>query len=227
MAKKNKLKRFVRRKVLNVSQRFISLYEGRIDKRLCGCSLAKYVPSLYRQSMGATGSQSSPYRALKQIFAEEQFTEQDSFLDVGCGKGRVLAYLNSIGCPCPLTGVELNADVAAFTQAWAERFDNITIIHGNAFELDLNRYTVLFLGRPFEPETFYRFIHTLEANMQHPFTLLYWWDTQSGGYLENRPGWERTRRLMVGKKEGLSKYFFGGPQGFSHWEYTPSAAENE
>ena len=97
--------RFIR-KYISLSMRVTHFFDGRKDKRICGCSLVKYVPSLYRETMGATGSESSCYWALDTIFKDFSFDKSDSFIDVGCGKGRILAYLTSRKCPCSLTGIE-------------------------------------------------------------------------------------------------------------------------
>ena len=217
--KKRSLKRFIRRKYLGAHRRLVHFFDGRKDKKICGCSLVKYVPSLYRETMGATGSEATCYWALDKIFEGESLDENDSFIDVGCGKGRVLAYLVSKNYPCSLTGIELNKDVAQYAQSWAQRYKKISIIHGNAFEHDYNSYTVLFLGRPFETEAFHSFINMLEKNLTHPVRFFYWWDTQSGDYLENRKGWTRVRREMIYKSHGL--YMYRCPQRFSLWEYTP------
>ena len=209
----------IKRKYIGASMRITHFFDGRKDKKICGCSLVKYVPSLYRETMGATGSEATCYWALDKIFEGESFDKNDSFIDVGCGKGRVLAYMQSKGYPCSMTGIELNADVAAYAQKWAEKYDNITILNGNAFELDYNEYTVLFMGRPFETETFYRFIDQLEEKLTHKIRLFYWWDTQSGAYLEERKGWTQKRRDWIFKSHGL--YMYRCPQRYTIWEYTP------
>ncbi len=218
MAKKSVWK-IIRRKFRSASIRCAHLFDAGKDRKICGCSLVRYVPSLYRETMGATGSESTCYWALEQIFDGESFSEADSFIDVGCGKGRVLAYLQSKGVPCKLTGIELNRDVAAFAQKWTERYSGITVLNGNAFELDYNAYTVMFLGRPFETEAFCRFIDRLEENQHRKIRVIYWWDTQSGSYLENRTGWNMIRRGVVFKSHGLYMYHY--PQRFTVWEYTP------
>lgn len=217
--KKKVLIKKIKRKYIGASKRVTHFFDGRKDKKICGCSLVKYVPSLYRETMGATGSHSTCYWALDKIFEGETFSEKDAFIDVGCGKGRVLAYMISKEYPCSLTGIELNEDVAAYAKQWSDRYKNITIINGNAFELDYNQYTVLFMGRPFETEMFHKFIDQLEEKLTHNIKLFYWCDTQSGDYLENRKGWVRKRREMICKSHGL--YMYTTPQGFSLWEYTP------
>ena len=66
--------RFIR-KYISLSMRVTHFFDGRKDKRICGCSLVKYVPSLYRETMGATGSESSCYWALDTIFKSVSFDE--------------------------------------------------------------------------------------------------------------------------------------------------------
>ena len=104
-------------------------------------------------------------------------------------------------------------------RAGQKKYPQINIINGNAFELDYDPYTVLFVGRPFETEAFYKFTHHLEATLRHKIRLFYWWDTQSGAYLENRKGWTMLRRDIIYKSHGL--YMYRCPQRFTVWEYTP------
>ena len=207
------------RKCISLSIKIAHLFDGRKDHKICGCSLVQYVPSIYRETMGATGSESTCYWALDQIIGEMEFQKNDAFIDVGCGKGRVLAYLLNKNAPCTLTGIELNKDVAEYAHKWTERYDNVMIINGNAFDLDYNDYGVLFMGRPFETQTFHQFIDQLEETLKHPIKLIYWWDTQSGAYLENKSCWKLIKRGWVFRSHGLFMYHC--PQRYSIWDYTP------
>ena len=212
-------KNFFIRKFITLSMKAACLFDGRKDKKTCGCSLVKYVPSLYRESMGATGSQSTCYWILDRIFKDSSFSESDTFIDVGCGKGRILAYMVYKGYPCSVTGVELNNDVAEFANKWAQKYDNVNIISGSAFDLDYNDYNVLFMGRPFEPEMFYKFIDKLEAELKHPIKLYYWVDQQSGNYLNDRKGWSMHKREKVFFLRGF--FVAHCPQRYSIWTYMP------
>lgn len=212
---------FIIHKFITLSVKCALAIDGIKDRKICGCSLVKYVPSLYRESMGATGSQSTCYFTLDRIFKDSTFSENDSFIDVGCGKGRVLAYMVNKGYPCSLTGVELNADVAEYARNWAKRYENVNIISGSAFDLDYNDYSVLFMGRPFEPEMFHKFIDKLETELKHPIKLYYWVDQQSGQYLKDRKGWEMHIRERLFFLRGFFIYY--SPQGYSIWTYTPDS----
>ena len=47
---------FFMKVVVGVSWRLAQIYDYFIDRKVCGCSLVRYVPSFYRESRGATGS---------------------------------------------------------------------------------------------------------------------------------------------------------------------------
>ena len=203
----------------HLTNKIAELYDYSRDLKICKKSLVKYVPSLYRESRGATGSESTHYWFLDDIFSGAEFSAEDSFIDVGCGKGRVLAYMQSIGFPGKINGVELNEEVAEYAASWAEKYDNINVISGDAFELNYNEYTVLFLGRPFLPEMFKRFVDKLEAELEHPIKFYYWVDQQSGNYLNDRDGWqlEKRQRLFMHGVLCLAPC----PQRYSIWTYSP------
>ena len=79
---------------------------------------------------------------------------------IGCGKGRVLAYLLKSHAPCRLCGIEINEISGRIAQEWTQKYDRADVMIGDAFRLDYNDYTVLFLGRPFLPKTFQQFLES-------------------------------------------------------------------
>ena len=193
--------------------------DARKDKKICGCSLSKYVPTPYKESNGATGSQSTHYCVLEKVYEGAEFSPSDRLIDVGCGKGRVLAFLLSRKFPGQLYGVELTEEVAEFCRKWTEKYDNVTVYSGNAFDLDYNDYTVLNLCRPFLPDMFLKFVEKLEDELVHPIRLFYWVDQESGDLLNDRPGWTMQRRETLYKIHGIPAA--GSVQRYSVWTYTP------
>ncbi len=147
-------------------------------------------------------------------------TEQDVFLDVGCGKGRVLAYLLKSHAPCRLFGIEINEISGRTAQEWTQKYDRVDVMIGDAFRLDYNDYTVLFLGRPFLPKTFQQFLESMEASLTHPITLIYWVDQQSGYMLKDRPGWRKQFGEKLKTVCGLK--IAKVPQSYSIWVYDPN-----
>lgn len=202
--------------------RILNLYDLVIDLGICHMRLGKYVPSVFRDDkngVGSTGSQSTHYLILDKIFSRVELTENDSFIDIGCGKGRVIAYLIRRKAPCKISGVEINEVSGKVACEWSKRYENVNVIIGNAFDIDFNGYNVFFLGRPFLPKTFTEFIEKMEGQLTHPVTFIYWVDQQSGYLLKDRKGWTMLHRGRIHRIKGL--YTCSFPQGCSVWTYDP------
>lgn len=197
--------------------------DSRRDRKICGRSLGRFVPTPYEDRYGATGSQSVPYAGLEEIMNRVSFKEGDSLIDIGCGKGRVLAYLKSSGCKASLTGIELNPEVASVASSWSKDIPGISIICGNAFDIDFDQYTHFFMYRPMDLFTFLSFIKKLEGSLSHPVTLIYYADIESGSYLEEREGWKILARDKVFFKNGC--FIHLEPQRYSIYEFVPSAKQ--
>ena len=205
-----------------LNRRILNVADYLNDRRICGQSLVKYVPSVFRDDpngVGMTGSQSTHYIILNRIFSHIHLDESDCFLDVGCGKGRVLAFLLKQHCPCELYGIEINEISGSVAQEWTQRYSQVHVSIGDVFQLDYNQYTVLFLGRPFLPKTFLSFIERLESTLTHPLTVIYWVDQQSGHLLKNRAGWKIQMREKLEKIHGIK--IANTPQSYSIWVYNP------
>ncbi len=193
-----------------------------IDKRICGESLADSVPSIFRDDkngIGGTSSQSTHYITLKRIFSHIHLSSSDTILDVGCGKGRVLAFLILKKYPCQIFGIEHNDEVSRIATGWAKRYNHVHVLSGDALQLDYNPFTVLTLARSFLPKTFIAFVEQFEKTMTHPATLIYWYDQESGYLLQDRPGWEMQTRGEITRVYGVKVYEW--PQFYSIWKYCP------
>lgn len=201
------------------TKKLVDVYDYFVDKKYCGHYIGQYVPSIDRVIKQSTGSESTRYFALKSIFDGENFSENDKFIDIGCGKGRVLAYMEKIKFPGKIYGIEHNPVVAEECKNWAKKYENITVLQGDAFKLNCNDYTVYYFNRPFLTEMFQNFVNKMEAEITHPIKVYYYVDQQSGGYLKNRPGWTK-KKSGIAFKKGLLCYNWY-PQRYSTWEYVP------
>lgn len=196
------------------------MLDNKRDKKFCGNELGVFVPSPFTGSHGATGSQSAPYQGLDIVLKDLDLTPDDSFIDIGCGKGRVLAYLLGKGYSCRLTGVEINPQVAEVARSWSSGYGNVEIVEGDAFGLDFNDYTVLFMYRPMDRDAFILFVNLLEMTLTHEIRLYYYADGESGFYLNERPGWNLKIREDIYRVRG--RYIHTVPQRYSVWTYTPA-----
>lgn len=73
----------IKNKWRGLSHRFVVKYDRKQDMEICGCSLTEYVPSPFRDTMGATGSSATSYWSLEEVFANADFKETDSFIEIG------------------------------------------------------------------------------------------------------------------------------------------------
>ena len=190
------------------------------DFKICGKSLTKYVASVDRKVLQATGSESARYWALDEVFKDMKFNKDDKFIDVGCGKGRILAEMERIKFPGQLYGIELNPDVAKYAQDWAKRYDNLTIISGDAFKLDYNDYNIIMLCRPFLEEMYVTFLEKMEKDIKHPVTVILYVDNYMAKYVKDKPQWTMHKQEVVFKK-GLLAYSYY-PLRYSVWTYDPT-----
>lgn len=190
------------------------------DFKICGKSLTKYVASVDRKVLQATGSESARYWALDEVFKDMKFNKDDKFIDVGCGKGRILAEMERIKFPGQLYGIELNPDVAKYAQDWANRYDNLTIMSGDAFKLDYNDYNIIMLCRPFLEEMYVTFLEKMEKDIKHPVTVILYVDNYMAKYVKDKPQWTMHKQEVVFKK-GLLAYSYY-PVRYSIWTYDPA-----
>lgn len=204
-----------------ISGQIATAHDIALDKKICGCSLAKYEESIDREVKQSTGSESTRYYALDEVFDGYNFSKDEKIIDVGCGKGRVLAYLKHKGFEGQLVGIEHNPKVAEYAQKWTEKYDNITIISGDAFDLNCDDYTVFYFNRPFIGDMYEKFIEKMEKELTHPVTVFTYVDTRITPYLKQRQDhWRIERRDYVFKKGALAYSYY--PNRYAIWTYIPN-----
>ncbi len=194
----------------------VSFIELFIDKRNTGTFLHGTIKS--PDGKRAT-SEPIRYGGLKAVFDGAEFGDDDSFLDIGCGKGRALAYMNSIGFKGKITGVEYNPVVAKAAKEWTKSYDNITVIEGDAFDLDFNDYNIMFMFNPFYDEEIQRLIAQIEDTVNHRVTMYYYGDSVCGKYFAHRECWTKIRRGIFFKKGPICVQYY--PTRYTIWEYNP------
>lgn len=202
-----------------ISVKPVSLFDVIKDKKTCGMSLRKTVPTDFRESHGATSSSATNYCVLKEVIDTKKLNKNSKFIDVGCGKGRVLAYLFRQKANCKIVGVELNKEVADIAKSWTKKYDNVEIIQDNVFDLDLSEYTDYCLSRPFETDTFKEFLNKIENEAKQEVNVYMISDQFLEDYLDNREGWVIEKRGLIYFRKGFFIYNF--PQRYSICKYIP------
>ncbi len=117
---------------------------------------------------------------------EDVLTKYDRLVDFGCGKGRVLFYVNQ-RFQCEVCGIEVDEDLyelaldnrAYYNTRFRDTSDHIEIINGKAEEYDVRpEDNVFYFFNPFEINIFELVIaHIMESVQAHPrrvFVMMYY-----------------------------------------------------
>jgi SAM-dependent methyltransferase len=117
----------------------------------------------------SVGYEGTPYLLLVEIFRHLKLRMNDVFVDVGCGKGRVLlmALRSAVGVA---VGVELNARfleaARANLQVSHSDADRYYLFHGFVQDFDFDSATVLFLFNPFGAPTMRKMLDRVSASLR-------------------------------------------------------------
>lgn len=198
-------------------------HEAQIDASVCGRSLTGPEKTRY-SDLGAHDPTPTPYFILEELFSHYSFDGRSHLLDVGCGTGRVLAHFLREGYPGKATGVELDPALATVAQLWSQRYANVNVIKGSVLDLDLSPYTDFYLFNPFDQGILEQFIHSVEAQVTRPFTLIHMSDNGDTWRYVGRPGWTELASGVFTdyqNPKGRSIEVYDWPQHYTVWRHEP------
>lgn len=192
-------------KILNRAKKACYVIRARFeDWCLGGVSIEHIIPSKFKET-GAKWTQSTDYRLLDRAFKTYPLKENDVFVDVGCGEGRVLTYLYLRGIKNKLIGIELDPDVAETARKRTKKCANIEIISANILECEeiISNVTSIYLFNPFDEKIMSPFIQMIEDNCHHDI-VLYYLNDRHRYLLDKRDNWKILRRDIVHRPCDLS-----------------------
>jgi SAM-dependent methyltransferase len=128
-----------------------AMLDLRYGKFLGGTIRSRY------EHLGAFHVANTPYDDLPFLFAAAGVADDDVFVDVGCGKGRVINWLLSHHAVNRIVGIELDPDVCRATAKRLRRFANVEIRCGDATTMLPDSGTVFYLFNPFDEHVLRRF----------------------------------------------------------------------
>lgn len=206
----------IRKKCIDWQVSIAERWDRRQDMKVCGTSLVEFLPSIYLETHGALQSQPSHYWMLDKCLGHLKFAPDEHILDLGCGKGRILAWLLRQGVKCPLTGVELDPRVSEVAKAWTARYPQVNILQNSVLYIDLSPYSTIIMYNPFLDDVLAEFVDKLEREARPGTRLVYLSDQFFGDYLNDRPGWRLIERRAVRWCHGMR--LSARPQRYSIWE---------
>ncbi|MCZ8337301.1 MAG: class I SAM-dependent methyltransferase [Burkholderiaceae bacterium] len=108
---------------------------------------------------GATDTVSTSYELLPLLLGPV-LVDGDVFVDVGCGRGRVLNWVVEDGRAASVFGLELDKVIAAsVARRFTDRLD-VTIVAGDALGSLPDAGSVFYMWHPFERPLMARFVET-------------------------------------------------------------------
>jgi SAM-dependent methyltransferase len=131
-----------------------------IDFSVVGAFLGGRIRSNYKH-LGATAVSNTEYVQLPHLF-RDSVRADDIIVDVGCGKGRVFAWLIHRGYRNRMIGVEIEEAVAARTKKLFRRHANVEIRNCNILGNIPREGSLFFLYNPFENDVAARFKEEIE-----------------------------------------------------------------
>jgi SAM-dependent methyltransferase len=179
-----------------------------LDRRIGVSTFRRDFASPASPSGDSRPCQPAPYEVLADIAGHLRGTgfPLRTFMDVGCGAGRPLAYFSSLGFE-RMTGIEINPEVAARARenvarikpAW-NRAGRIDILTADVLTADLDfTDAVVYLANPFGRATMQAFAAKLKAQLQaqpdREILLYYVLPLQAEALAEAFP---RAQRLIAG-----------------------------
>lgn len=170
---------------------------------------------------GAHAPTPTPYFIARDLCAKMDLDGSSHVLDVGCGMGRMLACHAAMRLPGRVTGVELDAELAARAAAWTRAHDGLAVVSGSALDMPLSSYTHFYLFNPFDSAVLARFLDTLEREAGASVLLVHMSDNGENYAYLGRPGWKlREEGFFHEFCEGRRRSFevYGCPQHYSIWK---------
>ena len=192
------------------------------DMATCGRSLSNNGTTRFAIE-GAHDPTATFYFILEDLFDQMEFDEKSWLLDVGCSRGRTLAFFEEQGLPGRATGVELDPDIARYCAEWVAGHPNLELIQGNALELPLERYTHFYLFNPFDSRILAEFVRHVEEAVTGPITFCHMSDNGEYYLFWGRYGWKL-------QAEGEFRCYGDTPiyecaQHYSIWRYDPAGQD--
>ncbi len=144
-----------------------------LDIKWGGRSLGGTIKTEYH-SIGAEDTSNSSYYLIKECLKHIRIEDTDVFVDVGCGKGRILNYWAVKYPRNKCIGIEIDENIGAETSHRMKRFSNCEVIIGNVLEHFPREGTIFFLFNPFNETVMKEFKELVENECKFGATLIYY-----------------------------------------------------
>lgn len=194
------------------------MYDAWSDLKYTKKLLGKSCRQIVLNNNDFTGTEACRYYIIEKVFDNILLVDEHHVLDVGCGRGRILAYLRNHHYQGRLTGIEINPIAYKSCASWAFK-QRIELIQDNVFNIPISSYNVFVLGHPFYKDMFLSFINKVEKEVSQQILLICIIDLDYDSCLEGMTKWKLLHRSTIFKHKGL--YLIHKPNRYSIWKFIP------
>jgi hypothetical protein len=145
--------------------------------------------------LGAVSTVSTDYAVLPEIFGGV-IGPDDTLVDVGCGRGRVIAWWLGEGYKNRIIGVELDSEVANYTRRLTRRFPNVSIVTGNIIDCIPQNGTIFYLYNPFSREVTEKLASRMKEIFATKSFLLIYYNCVHVEIFTKDPWWFTTEKQL-------------------------------
>lgn len=177
------------------------LYTVIMDMRIAGTSMGGLTCN---KGDGIFPVQSASYRILRELIPCLDINANDVFVDIGCGKGRLLGYLNikKMGAK-KYYGVEINKKAAKFACKVFRNDPKVRIICKDATKATIRDGTVFFLYNPFGPEILDSFLTNLEKTARQGCRIYYLHAVYNDVFNKHERYWKCKKKVTLRPKHHI------------------------
>lgn len=137
-------------------------------------ALDDLVISTRYSSEGAFDIQSSNENYVQFVLENVPFTENDVFVDVGCGVGRVLSIIHR-HCDMKIIGVEIDPIIAEIARDRVKDMNNVNVVTGNILDCEqvIRDATIFYLYNPFNLQIIESFLAIVKEIGRDDVRIIY------------------------------------------------------
>ena len=155
---------------------------------------------------GAYDIAKSSYDDLAKIHTLFSIHKYSTYIDVGCGKGRVLNFwLSYLPKSKDIFGIEIDPEVASRTKNRLTKYKNVSVIQCNFLtaDLDIKSPLVYFLYNPFDNEMLRKVTKKIKGSKSSSGGLLTYKNCKHKAVIYENFSKQSIRSQIIGKHEVL------------------------
>jgi len=140
-------------------------------------------------SRGSNEVGPTEYAVLSEIF-DGRIRDNDTIVDVGCARGRVIRWLISRNIQQQIFGIELDKDAFTFANRKLSHYPNVTIIQGDVLDNIPDSASLFYLANSFNKEVTDAFRIKLEERKNpEENTVILYYNCAHVSLFQNSPRW--------------------------------------